>query len=78
MARSMLIMLDSQTFRNDFDVLNPPIACIAAHIGDEFPRIRHTDMVQPAIPLLSQSLKNNGISTIALNEQRKTYDTGFL
>ena len=50
MAGPMLIVIDAQTVRDDLEVLNSPVASIAAHFGDEFSRVRHTFMVPPAIP----------------------------
>lgn len=50
MANPMLIVIDAQTIRDDLEVLNSPVARIAAHFGDEFSRVRHTYMVPPAIP----------------------------
>ncbi len=52
MANPMLIVIDAQTIRDDLEVLNSPVARIAAHLGDEFSRVRHTYMVPPAIPLI--------------------------
>lgn len=49
-AGPVLVVIDAQAVRDYFEILDAPVAGIAPHFGDEFPRVRHISMVSPVIP----------------------------
>lgn len=51
-AGPVLIVIYAQAVRDYFEIFNAPVAGIAPHFGDEFPRVRHKSMVSPVIPNL--------------------------
>ena len=50
-AGSMLIVIDAHTMRNNLQILDPPVARIPPHVGNQFCRVRHNYMVSLAVPL---------------------------
>mgnify|MGYP003338206195 CR=1 FL=1 len=49
-AGPVLVVIDAQAVGNYFEILDAPVAGIAPHFGDEFPRARNISMVSPVIP----------------------------
>ena len=53
-TRPVLIVIDAQPAGNNFQILDPPVAWITPHFGDELRRVRHNQMVSHAVPHSSE------------------------
>jgi hypothetical protein len=49
-TRPVLVVIDAQAVGNNLQILNPPVAWITPHFGDELRRVRHNYMVSQAVP----------------------------
>ncbi len=49
-TRPVLIVIDAQPIGNNLQIVNPPVAWITPHFGNELRRVRHNRMVSHAVP----------------------------